>query len=423
MVEVEEYRGKKLKVSLKINESHIIAFLLVCFPIANSLGGYFSYYDELLSVIGLIIVSVLFVRKKLDSTCSIIYVILLMITGIGLISNWSSHLTNVNKAIMLDILALWKIYMIFMLFVFLSRNGKTKRVMYKLQKISKFMVVLLAALSIAEQFIGIGMDATSDSSTTVKFGFIWNNAIQTGWLLFACLIIIAVTAEMKKKEVYKYIAIAAIPMVLTKSSLVWCWLFVVLFLTITLKDNNKFKLRYIILLTSGVLAFSISDFYAYADSESVRMKFLTYAVKTANTYFPLGSGFATYGTDMAAKYYSPLYSKYGWENTWAMGRDSVYLNDTFFAGILGQFGWFGLGLYLIILILLFHSFNTVKLNKTERAMCLATVITVAFVMVGSASAKSMMGAFMFAVLGLMYSKKGKIRIRKNENINFKNSIK
>lgn len=154
----------------------------------------------------------------------------------------------------------------------------------------------------------------------------------------------------------------------------------------------------------GVAIFTSADISNYILSESVRMTMLKYGAITANTYFPFGSGFATYGSEMAARYYSPLYIKYGWEHLWALGRGGKFLNDNFYASIIGQFGWIGFGLYLLILLCLLNLFNSRDFNKRERATTIATVITIAVVMIGSASAKSMMGVFMFAILGLASSK-------------------
>ena len=134
------------------------------------------------------------------------------------------------------------------------------------------------------------------------------------------------------------------------------------------------------------------------------MLFIQYGIKTANTYFPVGSGFATYGTDMAARYYSPLYQLYGWSNLWTLGTSGKFLNDVFFAGILGQFGWFGFGLYLLCLLQLFKSINTKQLSKEERVLSLATVITISVVMIASGAAKTIMGVFVFAVLGIVSSR-------------------
>jgi hypothetical protein len=82
--------------------------------------------------------------------------------------------------------------------------------------------------------------------------------------------------------------------------------------------------------------------------------------KIANQYFPLGSGFATYGGWIARSYYSPLYLKYGFTKVWGLQKigNSEFLNDTFWPYIYGQFGFIGCILYFwILLILMKVSYN------------------------------------------------------------------
>ena len=390
-----------IKISLKLRMSFFVCLAIVMFPVSNLAGGgILGHYDEVLGMIGILVSFALLLKGKIEGNNKYICIILLAITIIGFVSNRFSGLMTQTRPILVDMLALWKIYAVYLLFSFSAARAGAERVIEGLQLIAKATILFVTFVSLLRFVVDIGVNIVYISTSETKFGFFWQNAIQTGWLLFGCLIIIAASKKNSTKLFIKYMTIATIAMLQTESALVLCWLFSSIALMVLIKENKKFKVRYMLLLTAGVVAFSITDIMLYSDYEAVRMKFLRYAVVTAKTYFPFGSGFATYGTDMAAKYYSQLYVKYGWENTWALGRESTYLNDTFFAGIIGQFGWIGMALYVILLINLFRNFNTVRYDKTVRALLLATVITIGVVMIGSASAKSMMGAYMFAVLGV-----------------------
>ena len=118
-------------------------------------------------------------------------------------------------------------------------------------------------------------------------------------------------------------------------------------------------------------------------------------------YCPLGSGFATSGSDMAQRYYSQLYDLFGWRNSWGFGPDSTFLNDNFFASIIGQFGWIGFAVYLYAMFRLFMMVNSKLVKKRIKITGIATVLTMLAVMIGSASVKSMMGICTFVVLGLV----------------------
>lgn len=220
--------------------------------------------------------------------------------------------------------------------------------------------------------------------------------------MFSCLCLIA--NDKNEKCFVKYLAISCIPAILSFSALVYCWFFVAVHLTIFLREDNKIKPWNIVVLAIGAIAFLFADVSEYLLSESIRSTFWKAAFKLANQYFPLGTGFASFGSDMAARYYSPIYVELGWSGTWGLGQGSGYLNDNFFASILGQFGWIGFILYLTVLVIMFFYVNRYSTGKYERVSTVASVLTIAAVMVGSASAKSMMGCCMFAVLEIIMGK-------------------
>lgn len=387
---------------LKVRKSDIYVLLIILFPICSLAGGILSYYDELLGLIFMIYaISHLFL-KRCNNNSKKIVIILGLISILGIISNISSKLIDNPFPIMVDFISLWKTFSCF--FFFQSICGDLRKrnyIIYKLRRIAKFVILFVALTSIIQQFTDIGAGGHNSSVYfgLKQYGFFWNNSISTGWLIFGCLLILAASHEEK---IIKYFLISCLPLLLTFSSLVYCWLFVSVFLYVILRRDGVFKIRYVVVLAVAVMAFSFSDITTYFyDFNSPRMMFILYGIRTANTYFPIGSGFATYGTEMAARYYSNLYRSYGWSNLWTLGENGQFLNDAFFAGILGQFGWIGFVLYLGCVYLLYKSINTKALEKEERVLSLATVITLAVVMISSGAAKSIMGVFMFSILGIV----------------------
>lgn len=103
-----------------------------------------------------------------------------------------------------------------------------------------------------------------------------------------------------------------------------------------------------------------------------RYLFFYYGGKTANTYFPLGSGFATFGSDQAARNYSRLYYQYGFNSLFGMNtKDGSFLSDTFWPMAIGQFGWIGSILYILIYVRIFFSFKWMNLNSEQKALLYA----------------------------------------------------
>ena len=73
------------------------------------------------------------------------------------------------------------------------------------------------------------------------------------------------------------------------------------------KKETKFTTGNTLILSICIMIASTLQINTYLrDEESPRMVLLRYGFKTANKYLPFGSGFATYGSDMAARYYSEI---------------------------------------------------------------------------------------------------------------------
>lgn len=391
---------------MKIRKSNIYTCLVILFPICNLIGGLFSYYDEFIGILGFFYLWLLILKGGLQKDLKIIVILLTIITVIGVVSNIISGITYNIFAIFVDCLWLWKTFACFILASQLYSNKYVlNRTVKSLIKPAAFTIVFIVFLCLLSQIINIGVSSQSPISGIQSFKFFWNSFVQTGWLIISCLIILALSTTDEKK-VRKYLLMSLIPLFLTFSSMVYCWIVVTITLFFILRRNKTFKFVYLIPIIVVIALFTWSDLQTYYidQTSSIRSTFLQKAVEIANTYFPFGSGFATFGSEMASRYYSRLYITFGWENTWAFGTQSSYLNDNFFASIIGQFGWIGFLLYLLILYKLFCLINSNKINKTVRIFSISTVITLCAAMIGSATVKSMMGVCLFYILGIVYGK-------------------
>lgn len=81
----------------------------------------------------------------------------------------------------------------------------------------------------------------------------------------------------------------------------------------------------------------------------------------ANEYFPIGTGFATYATWTSGVYYSPLYYQYGLSSIYGLSPVIYdYIGDTYWPAIIGQFGYIGVLLVILIIIQIYRNISTVK---------------------------------------------------------------
>lgn len=132
------------------------------------------------------------------------------------------------------------------------------------------------------------------------------------------------------------------------------FVFVVFFLRSKIRLNIKWIFLIVaIALISIYFNYEKFSIYFYAGSEDgiSRTMFYYKSIDVLRDYFPLGSGFSTYGTEAAAQFYSPLYHKYGFDSFWGTMEvdyktDHDFLHDTFYP-VLAQFGIVGVVLYII----------------------------------------------------------------------------
>lgn len=105
------------------------------------------------------------------------------------------------------------------------------------------------------------------------------------------------------------------------------------------------------------------------------------------TYFPLGAGFGTFGSDVAATQYSPLYKKYGFNSIYGMRQGETYfLNDNYWPMVMGQFGFFGTMLILVALIKFMRM--TINSTKENKYMYFSTFCALGFLLLSSVASKS-----------------------------------
>ena len=100
------------------------------------------------------------------------------------------------------------------------------------------------------------------------------------------------------------------------------------------------------LLGPGIFEAVFGDLELYygGDQLSARSRLTAGGAQIATEHFPLGVGFGRYASATAADYYSPEYTKLGFENIYGVGSGpemGKYLNDTQWPALLGETGWLG----------------------------------------------------------------------------------
>lgn len=162
---------------------------------------------------------------------------------------------------------------------------------------------------------------------------------------------------------------------------------VCLLLLLTFGKSNRLSVVHIALGLVAVALIGMDQYINYYQSAGyARGELARQAIAVANDYFPLGTGFATYGSAVTAQIdnYSPLYYAYGLSTVWGLAPGAAsFLSDTFWPTVLAQFGYFGLVAFAALLIALF-----VMCYKAGGGSRLPVICVFAYLLISSTSESS-----------------------------------
>lgn len=237
--------------------------------------------------------------------------------------------------------------------------------------------------------------------------------------------------ENTRKNVLRGIAILSIGFLSMKSKFFGEFIvFVALFyfLKSRLKPNLKTIIS-VLALTSAIVYFTWEKFNAYYVegmenvSSNEERKARPESFKTARTiifsdYIPFGSGLASFGTNAAAVYYSPLYYKYNLDNIWGLYPENpMFLADAFYP-TLAQYGLVGLFFFLWFWI---RRYQQALHHKEFRAYKVAMMMIFALFLENMADTSYLsgkgMGYFMLLAMAIKgsYVSKKKVILINNDN--------
>lgn len=155
----------------------------------------------------------------------------------------------------------------------------------------------------------------------------------------------------------------------------------------------RLRLWHVIVAGAGCIAIAwnkIRFYFIVLSGHSARSVMLQKSFEVMKDHFPIGTGFGTYGSAEAAKHYSPVYLKYGFNDYWELRdmsnlqntmrlvykydwerylknpdiiNEPSFLSDQFWPIIFGQSGALGTVIFLVILgVLLKRCFDLQKFN-------------------------------------------------------------
>ncbi|MCI9008973.1 MAG: hypothetical protein HFI13_12785 [Lachnospiraceae bacterium] len=299
-----------------------------------------------------------------------VFLLLVLITILGLVSNLISGLAYSWTNILIDLFSFWKLYLVYM---------GTNAFMKVHKEILQYTICILGKLSkgfICFSFIFgllnlvgiVSMAEEMERYGYYPYRFIFKNASQFGVLLGISLAFILYNRS-KKHLIYEILSVFTMMLTLKGMSLI----IVVVYVLLRILHAKRIRIWQLCALGFS-LGFTLRyQIYRYLlDETAPRAMLLKYGLVTAFRYFPFGSGFSTYGSDIAGRYYSPLYVLYGFSERKSLQYLSVTaLNDVYLGMAFGQFGF--LGAIALLGILAIIGLPLLKLKTRDKSSMYITI--------------------------------------------------
>ncbi len=344
----------------KILEAFIVlsVFLLVFFY--NAFNNLFGFYDELIAFfsITVIITASLFNQKiKLYKSEIYISILLLFIAIIGISSNYHSyklgHITN-KVAIIGDFINFFKAFVAYFGIRVLSNNMDSERVLNTLSKYSKIAFYILIIFLVVDIIFKIYPQYTRYGIKSFQLFFTHTSRYS---FAFAFIFLVLFLKYYNSKKGFLLIVLSF--GLLSLRVKFFAFYFIAIIILFFGKKLMKIP-RKILLIVLGIfmllIAFIFKDqlvmYFSFEAIESgwSRGIILYYSFAIGNDFFPLGTGFGTYSSYFSGKYYSWVYESYSIDNVYGISK--IYwgfIADQFWPMVLGQFGYFGLTAFIIII--------------------------------------------------------------------------
>ena len=389
----------------------ILIYLLVFQTLIQKFIPAFQYFDEVLALFGIIYFILKTIKTKkirYNKKNVSIFLAFLIIIIIGFYSNIKNHYQTLQY-IFSDFLVMFKFFLVF----YLSRNIINYKILIenknKIIFAIDFIVYILAILTILNYIFNIF------PSSYMRFGIKSNQLFfghPTGLTIYSTLFIAILL--MCGKKLTSIDIIISICLIMTTlrfkafGAIILC-IGIILYTDLTGKRISFSKLGIIGMLCIAV-AYSTIIFYFENDS-SARGMLLNTSIKIANDYFPLGTGFGTYASYFSVQNYSEVYKIYKLNNVYGlMEENAIFVSDTFWPMILGQFGYLGLISYIFIIYKIYGDVQK-NYSKQNKGVYQAKMICLGYLIISSIAESAFVNPISIAmaiILGLNINDKKEI---------------
>lgn len=365
------------KIIVKYNELIVIIIsLLLFFQIyLQNVVRPLQFLDEIIAVVFFLY----FIYKSTNRIKVVDLIMLSLIVGvalIGIVGNYTANIQTGLKPILTDMGNSLKIFMIYLgSKKYISKLERKDVVVSAIAKVMRLFVLICFVCALIQFNVDIGMGYDKRFGLT-SFQFINNGAGQLGVMFYSIIMILTIDLKKENKKIYKKIYIFMALFVWATTLRARTFMFIAMyvflyFIVIKRKQFFKINIKNIVIIIGFAIFFGMDQMETYFGNDTTaRAQLLLGGIKTMKRYFPIGSGFATFGTDAASNFYSRLYREYGFDTVYGLTEDNpIFAHDTYWAAIFGQFGV--IGTVIVVALIVYMVMDILKRSKYNRYCYLA----------------------------------------------------
>lgn len=350
----------------------IILFIYVNYFIP--LPGWLGYWDELISI-ACIFLGIINIRKhpktNKNSDCFRIVLYTIMVCFIGLVGNVLFELQPSINAIFRDMIGFAKFPIVF---VVIKNNFKYRYIDRTVRRyvlpVLKYLIWIIAIFGGISIFVDVGLSHMTDIRGGIRpYKFLADHptSLVISLVLIWCTLIAFENEENRKRFIILYFLIS-FSLILTMRTKAFVIVAAIWYIKYLSNFTRKFKIIYWISIAAVFFAASYSKLQLYSTfGGSGRFDLYTGSITLSKMYFPIGAGFGTYASHLSGAYVSKVYNFIKVSEIFDLsGHSTTIIGDTGYPYYLGQFGF--LGIVLIILIFV-HLFKICSYKRHKNYSC------------------------------------------------------
>ncbi|MCD2492277.1 hypothetical protein LQE92_06485 [Lacrimispora sp. NSJ-141] len=361
-----------MKVSKK---TFLVNVIFICFVFQQALqycpireiAYCFQYVDEIITLLFLLII--FYNYKKLSNLIRIekrIIITFGIILLIGIISTffyqYQSWLISFQDAFICS-----KFLIVYIAIRTCFQKYTAEDICKRILKTTKFIVIIFFVLSINDAFFKPIFHTMGHRLFARSIMLLYPHPTYLASVAYIMLLILAIINSSNKK-IFKYMIMDSCIIILTfrykaVAAVVIFWM--LYFYILKIKAKSKLFIGLFSTISCVLIGYEQIEKYFFSVGFSARQVLLDDSIMLALTHWPLGCGFATFGSSLSVTNYSIIYQNLGYGYINGLSKETAaFLNDGFWPIMLGQFGIIAFLLFLYIVYLLFKIVFRHKIDST-----------------------------------------------------------